>query len=77
MNIKTLPERFDSGRMMEIDGLDLGILLIPDSAFSTTGGLKNHMRASFSMISPEQTEEAMTRFARMIERERRRTVKLP
>ena len=72
-----MPERFDSGRMMEIDGLDLGILLIPGSAFSTTGGLKNHMRASFSMISPEQTEEAMTRFARMIERERRRTVKLP
>ena len=72
-----MPERFDSGRMMEIDGLDLGILLIPGSAFSTTGGLKNHMRASFSMISPEQTEEAMTRFARMIERERRRTGKLP
>jgi DNA-binding transcriptional MocR family regulator len=72
-----MPERFDAGRMMEMDGLDLGILLIPGSAFSATGGLQNHMRASFSMISPEQTEEAMTRFARMVERERRRTVKLP
>jgi DNA-binding transcriptional MocR family regulator len=31
------------------------------------------MRASFSMISPEQVEEGMMRFARMIERERERT----
>jgi DNA-binding transcriptional MocR family regulator len=68
-----MPERFDADRMMEMDGLDLGIILLPGSAFSTTGGLKNHMRASFSMISPEQVEESMMRFARMIERERERT----
>ena len=68
-----MPERFDADRMMEMDGLDLGIILVPGSGFSTTGGLKNHMRASFSMILPEQAEEGMMRFARMIERERERT----
>lgn len=68
-----MPERFDADRMMERDCLDLGIILLPGSAFSTTGGLKNHMRASFSMISPEQADEGMLRFARMIERERERT----
>jgi DNA-binding transcriptional MocR family regulator len=68
-----MPERFDADRMMEMDGLDLGIILLPGSSFSTTSGLKNYMRASFSMISPEQAEEGMMRFARMIERERERT----
>lgn len=68
-----MPKPFDAGRMMEMDGLELGILLVPGSGFSTTGGLKNRMRASFSMISPEQAEEGMVRFSRMIERERART----
>jgi DNA-binding transcriptional MocR family regulator len=68
-----LPERFDTDRMMELDGVELGIILLPGSAFSTTGGLKNHMRASFSMILPEQAEEGMMRFFQMIERERKRT----
>lgn len=67
-----MPAGFDAERMVETDGMELGILLIPGSGFSTTGGLKNHMRASFSMISPEQVEEGMTRFAKMIERERDR-----
>jgi DNA-binding transcriptional MocR family regulator len=67
-----MPEGFDADRMMERDCLDLGIILLPGSAFSTTGGLKNYMRASFSMISPEQADESMLRFARMIERERER-----
>jgi 2-aminoadipate transaminase len=65
-----MPEGFDAGRMMQTDGMDLGILLIPGESFSTTGGLKNYMRASFSMIEQEQVEEGMIRFARMIERER-------
>lgn len=67
-----MPEQFDADRMMETDCLDLGIILLPGSAFSTTGGLKNYMRASFSMITPEQADEGMLRFSRMIERERGR-----
>jgi DNA-binding transcriptional MocR family regulator len=47
--------------------------MILGSDFSTTDGLKNYMRASFSMITPEQVEEGMIRFAQMIERERKRT----
>jgi len=57
---------------VESDGVDLGVLLVPGSGFSTTARLKNYMRASFSMIAPEQVEEGMIRFARMIERERKR-----
>ena len=68
-----MPESFDAARMMEIDGVELGVLLIPGSSFSIAGGLKNYMRASFSMITREQVEEGMLRFAVMIERERIRT----
>jgi len=67
-----MPESFDAGRMMETDGMELGILLIPGSGFSTGSGLKNCMRASFSMIAPEEVEEGIIRFAAMIERERKR-----
>ena len=68
-----MPGSFDAGRMVETDGMELGVLLIPGSSFSTAGGLKNYMRASFSMITREQVEEGMLRFAVMIERERIRT----
>jgi len=67
-----MPEGFDADRMVEQDGVKLGVLLVPGSGFSTTGGLKNFMRASFSMIDPEQIEEGLIRFAGMIERERER-----
>ncbi|MBN2054092.1 PLP-dependent aminotransferase family protein [bacterium] len=67
-----LPAGFDASRMVAKDGRDLGILMVPGAAFSTTGGLGNHMRASFSMVSIEQIEEGMKRFAVMIDRERQR-----
>ena len=70
-----MPTGFDAERMVETDGMELGILLVPGIGFSTTGGLKNYMRASFSMINLEQVEESMIRFAKMIERERNRTAK--
>ena len=68
-----LPETCDSDRMVDADGLDLGILLVPGSAFSTTGGLKNFMRASFSMVTREQIREGMSRFGDMIRRELKRS----
>lgn len=68
-----MPGSFDAERMVETDGMELGVLLIPGSSFSTAGSLKNYMRASFSMITQEQVEEGMLRFAAMIERERIRT----
>jgi DNA-binding transcriptional MocR family regulator len=67
-----MPEGFDADRMVEQDGVKLGVLLVPGNGFSTTGGLKNFMRASFSMIDPEQIEEGLIRFAGMIKRERER-----
>ena len=63
-----MPGGFDADRMVETDGMALGVLLIPGSSFSIAGGLKNYMRASFSMITREQVEEGMLRFAVMIER---------
>ncbi len=67
-----LPELFDAQRMVDSDGTDLKVLLVPGSAFSTTGGLGNCMRASFSMVPPDLIEEGIRRFATMVERERNR-----
>ncbi|MFW5741502.1 MAG: aminotransferase class I/II-fold pyridoxal phosphate-dependent enzyme, partial [Myxococcota bacterium] len=64
-----LPEGFDAARMVDTDGTDLGVLLVPGSAFSTCGGLRNCMRASFSMVEPDQIEEGMRRFGEMVRRE--------
>lgn len=64
-----LPAGFDAERMVESDGTDLGVLLVPGPAFSTTGGLRNCMRASFSMVTPDALREGMRRFGVMIERE--------
>lgn len=68
-----LPEGVDSSRMVETDGTELGVLLVPGSAFSTRGGLRHCMRASFSMVAPEAIEEGIRRFATMLERELRRS----
>lgn len=67
-----LPLNCDAERMMETDGREIGVLLVPGSAFSTTGGLKNCMRASYSMMTSEQIREGMKRFGLMIEREQAR-----
>jgi 2-aminoadipate transaminase len=67
-----LPAGFDAERMVETDGMELGVLMVPGNGFSMVGGLKNFMRASFSMVNLEQVEEGMVRFAKMIERERSR-----
>ncbi len=67
-----LPAGYDTDRMVEKDGVALGVLLVPGIGFSTTGRLKNCMRASFSMATPAQIEEGMKRFAKMIENEKAR-----
>ncbi len=67
-----LPDGYVAERMVERDGLDLGVLLVPGSAFSSCGGLANCMRASFSMVDPEAIEEGMRRFGEMIRREAQR-----
>ncbi len=64
-----LPEQFDAQRMVETDSTDLGVLLVPGPAFSTSGGLTHCMRASFSMVAPDALREGMRRFGEMIERE--------
>ena len=67
-----LPRGFDAQRMVDTDGMDLGVLLVPGPAFSTMDGLKSSMRASFSMVSPDAIEQGIARFAEMIRRERAR-----
>lgn len=64
-----LPEGFDTARMVDLDGVDVGVLLVPGRAFSTRDGLANCMRASFSMVEPDRIEEGMRRFGEMIRRE--------
>ena len=67
-----LPHGYVAERMVERDGLDLGVLLVPGSAFSSCGGLANCMRASFSMVDPDAIQEGMRRFGEMIRREAQR-----
>ncbi len=62
----SLPARFDCAKMVEEYGKELGILLVPGPAFSTRDGLRNCLRASFSMVTPEDIEEGMVRFAKML-----------
>jgi 2-aminoadipate transaminase len=64
-----LPAQCDSTRMIEASAGDLKVVLVPGTAFSTRAGLKNFMRASFSMVSPAQIDEGIHRFALMIHRE--------
>ncbi len=64
-----LPAFCDSSRMIEQYAADLKVVLVPGTAFSTHAGLRNYMRASFSMVSPTQIEEGIHRFALMIENE--------
>lgn len=64
-----MPENFDAHRMVDTDGMELKVLMVPGGAFSAMGGLKNCMRASYSMVSAEQIDMAMQRFSIMIQRE--------
>ncbi|MBN2564467.1 MAG: PLP-dependent aminotransferase family protein [Candidatus Eisenbacteria bacterium] len=67
-----LPQSCDARRMIDEQCEDLKVLLVPGGAFSTRGELSNCMRASFSMVSPEQIREGMRRFGEMIRREMKR-----
>jgi DNA-binding transcriptional MocR family regulator len=64
-----LPEGCDARRMIEEQCESLKVLLVPGGAFSTQNGLHNCMRASFSMVSPEQIREGMRRFGEMVKSE--------
>jgi 2-aminoadipate transaminase len=64
-----LPEACDAKRMIAGDCERLGVILVPGGAFSTRGGLRNCMRASFSMVSPDDIREGMRRFGEMVKAE--------
>ncbi len=64
-----LPEVCDAKRMIEEDCEKLKVILVPGGAFSTLGGLRNCMRASFSMVQPEEIREGMRRFGLMVRAE--------
>ncbi len=68
-----LPDACDARRMIDEQCEELKVLLVPGGAFSTTGALKNCMRASFSMVSPESIREGMKRFGEMVSRELERS----
>ncbi len=64
-----LPQQCDARRMIDQQCEELKVLLVPGNAFSSQNGLANYMRASFSMVTPEQIDEGIKRFAKMIETE--------
>lgn len=63
-----LPESVDAGKMIESHTKDDLVLLVPGGAFSTVGGCKNCLRASYSMVPPDRLREGMRRFAGMLEK---------
>ncbi len=64
-----LPKECNARRMIDEQCEDLKVLLVPGDAFSSQNGCKNFMRASFSLVTPEQIDEGMRRFAEMIKNE--------
>jgi DNA-binding transcriptional MocR family regulator len=44
----------------------LKVLLVPGGAFSSQGGLAHCMRASFSMVSPDEIRDGVRRFGEMV-----------
>jgi DNA-binding transcriptional MocR family regulator len=64
-----LPEACDARRMIDEQCKALKVILVPGDAFSTLGGLRNCMRASFSMVQPEEIREGMRRFGEMVRAE--------
>ncbi len=64
-----LPKECNARRMIDEQCEELKVLLVPGDAFSSQNGCKNFMRASFSMVTPEQIDEGMKRFSEMIKSE--------
>ena len=60
------PEDLDIASRIEKSGRELGVLVVPGTAFSPEGGLKNCMRASFSMVAQKDIEEGIGRLAKML-----------
>lgn len=67
-----LPQQCNAKRMMDEQSEELKVLLVPGNTFSSKNRLQNYMRASFSMVTPEQIDEGMKRFAQMIKIEMNR-----
>ena len=61
-----LPEQCNAQRMIDNYCEELKVILVPGQAFSTQNGCKNCMRASFSLVTPQQIEQGIKRFAEMI-----------
>lgn len=62
------PDSINTQDMLDRYGMEQKVLMVPGGAFSTTGGLGNCMRASFSMVTPEQIDEGIQRLAYMVEK---------
>ncbi len=62
----TFPPGTDTAKMLEEKMADSGVLLVPGNCFSTTGGLRDCARASFSMADPNALEEAMKRLGKIL-----------
>lgn len=68
----SMPHGFRAQRMMQLDCANLGVLLVPGSAFSVQSDLSHCMRASYSLVPPTQLEQGIQRLATMVQRERNR-----
>ena len=64
-----LPEYMNAQQLVDKYCEKLKVLLVPGISFSTIKGNKNCMRASFSLVPPDQIHEGIKRFGEMIQLE--------
>lgn len=63
-----LPAGCDTQRMLQEDMRRELVLMVPGGAFSSRGGCSNCMRASYSLVGPDEIVEGMRRFGRMLKK---------
>lgn len=68
-----LPEEIDARVLIDKYCEKYQVLLVPGISFSTIEGNTNCMRASYSLVSPQQIDEGMKRFGDMIRSEQDHT----
>ena len=64
-----LPAGCDVKRMLDEDTRTELVIAVPGSAFATRGGCTHCMRASYSLVTPDQIREGIQRLGRMVTRE--------
>lgn len=62
-----LPEGADTFALLSTRGMDIGVLAVPGMAFMPRPRRTCQLRASYSMLTDDQMDEACRRLARLVD----------